>query len=210
MEKQELHQPSQMERPSQGVGAGPQEGGDALRLPGTVTDTCAPERVCHTPRPSSLKGCSTSRAGPGSSSEGLRWWLRAEGLQGPRSSSGAARAEAPHRGSCAAASAIPTGQALEHRARGTQPKIRRSPWDKQRPGGHRTARTPQPPGGSELSRSVAPAPGASRPLQTESSRVTAGADSRPGELAAATVVVPPGASQDKQPLLRFTVASQDK
>ena len=41
-EEQELHRPSRAERGSRGVGAGPQEGGDALRLPETVTDTCAP------------------------------------------------------------------------------------------------------------------------------------------------------------------------
>ena len=38
-ETQELHQPSRAERGSQGVRAGPQEGGDALGLPGTLTDT---------------------------------------------------------------------------------------------------------------------------------------------------------------------------
>ena len=37
-EKQELYQSSRAERGSQGVGAGPQEGGDDLRLPRTLTD----------------------------------------------------------------------------------------------------------------------------------------------------------------------------
>ena len=41
----------------QGVGAGRQDGGDALGLPGTLTDTCAPRRLHHTPRLSSLKDC---------------------------------------------------------------------------------------------------------------------------------------------------------
>lgn len=40
--------------------------------------------------------------------------------------------------------------------------------------------------------------------------MTVGAESRAPELATATVVVPPGASQDKQPPLSLTVASQDK
>ena len=37
-EKQELHQPSLAERRLQGIGAGPQEGRDALRLPGALTE----------------------------------------------------------------------------------------------------------------------------------------------------------------------------
>ena len=35
-----------------------QEGGDALRLPEALTDTCAPGTARHTPEPSCLKGCS--------------------------------------------------------------------------------------------------------------------------------------------------------
>ena len=62
----------------------------------------------------------------------------------------------------------------------------------------------------KLSRSAGHAPGASRPLRTESSLVTAGADFRAGELATTTVAVPPGASQDKQPPLSLTVTSLDK
>ena len=54
------------------------------------------------------------------------------------------------------------------------------------------------------------APRASMPLQTESSVVTTGAESRAQGLAAATVVVPPAASQGKQPPLSLTVASSDK
>ena len=49
LEKQELHQPSWTERRLQGGGAGPQEGRDALRLPGTLTDTRAPGRVRRAP-----------------------------------------------------------------------------------------------------------------------------------------------------------------
>ena len=98
-EKQELHQSSWVERHPQGVGAGRQDGGDALGLPGTITDTCAPRRLHHTPRPSSLKDCRAhGAAGPTelqgprscrtqSSSEGLGWRLRMEGAARP----GAAR-----------------------------------------------------------------------------------------------------------------------
>ena len=48
-EKEELHQSSRVERRSQGVRAGPQEGGDVLELPGTLTDTCSPRRVRRAP-----------------------------------------------------------------------------------------------------------------------------------------------------------------
>ena len=63
-----------------------------------------------------------------------------------------------------------------------------SPRDRQRTGGPRTARTLLP----QAEQLSGPAPGASRPLQTESCIVTAGAEYRAPELAAATVVVPPG------------------
>ena len=45
LEKQELHQSPRVERHSQGVRPGPQEGGDALRIPGTLRDTCALGKV---------------------------------------------------------------------------------------------------------------------------------------------------------------------
>ena len=41
-EKQELYQPSRKERHWQGARAGPQEGGDALRLPGALTEDLRP------------------------------------------------------------------------------------------------------------------------------------------------------------------------
>ena len=50
---------------------------------------------------------------------------------------------------------------------------------------------------------------ASRVLQTESSIVTAEAESGAPELAAATAIVPPGASQNKQPPLSLTIVSPD-
>ena len=80
-EKQELHQPFQAERGLQGVRAGPQEGGDALGLPGTLTDTCAPGECAELP-----KGCS-AHGGTQSSSEGLGRRLRGGGCAAP----GAAR-----------------------------------------------------------------------------------------------------------------------
>ena len=130
-ENQELHQSSRVERRWQGVRAGPQTGGDALRLPGTLTDTCAPGRACHTLRLSSLTGCSRHTTGPGSSLEGLGRVL--------------------HRGDCAAWSVNPTVQALEPRRGGTQPRIRSS---------SRTGRGQEGPGQQgcscpELSRSAA-------------------------------------------------------
>ena len=48
------------------------------------------------------------------------------------------------------------------------------------------------------------------PCELGAEVATAEADSRAGELAAATVVDPPGASQDKQPPLSLTVAARDK
>ena len=73
-----------------------------------------------------------------------------------------------------------------------------SPWDRQRLGRPRTAGTFLP----RAEQISGPDPGASRPLQTESSIVTVGAESRALELAAAAGVVPPGASRGKQPPLR--------
>ena len=120
-------------------------------------------------------------------------------------------AEAPHGGAWAAWSTIPTAQAWEHSAPGTQPRIRHLPGDRQKPGRLRIARTLLPPRGPELGRSEAPAPRASRLLQTESSiAYYVGAYSRDLELAASTVIVPPGTSKDKQPPLSLTVAWTDK
>ena len=145
-------------------------------------------------RPNSLKSWSALPVGPW---EQLRRRLHAEGA------------------------ARPPARFLWRRPRsqgrwGTQPKIQRS-RDRQRPGAHRTERMLLLPGAPELCRSAPPhpAPRASRPLRTGSSCglgapedweplrtgspcglgvaiVTAGADSRAGELAAATVVLHPG------------------
>ena len=84
-------------------------GGDALRLPGTLTDTCALGRACHILRLRSLTGCSTHTTGPGSSLEGLGWQLR--------------------RGGCTAGSVNPTAQALEPRPWGDTAQDLISPWE---------------------------------------------------------------------------------
>ena len=64
-EKQELYQPSRRERRSQGARAGPQEGQWSPQVPGSTNAGPAPRgRAHHTPRPSSLKGCSACPAGP--------------------------------------------------------------------------------------------------------------------------------------------------
>ena len=97
-EKQEFHQSSRTERGSQGVRARPQEGGDALRLPGTLTDTCAPGECAELP-----KGCS-AHGGTRRDPEQL----------------GGARAAAPRRG-LRGGSANPTAQAPEHWAPGHSP-----------------------------------------------------------------------------------------
>ena len=223
LEKQEFHHSSRTGRRSQGVSAGSQEGGDDLRLPGTLTDHLRPGRARHTPRPSSLKGCSL----PGWTREQLRGgsgrgtWGRGLLVQG--SSSEAPWVVAPHRRSpqppgaaqmqlqqrLRAEGAAQLGAPIGQRRPGStgrrraQPRIRRSPGYRQRPGGHRTARTLLP----QVEQISGPAPRASRPLQTESSVVIAGADSRAPGLAAATVVVPTGASQDKKTPLSLTVPS---
>ena len=89
-EKLELHQSSRVERRLQGVRAGPQEGGDALRLPGTLT-----EQLRHgESAPSSLKGCS-AHALTRELLGGARAAAPQRGLRGPGSSSGAAWAVAP-------------------------------------------------------------------------------------------------------------------
>ena len=106
-EKQELHQSSWAERGSQGVKARPQESGDVLRLPGTLTDTCAPGRAPH-PVAELPKGLQHLPGGAlGAAPRQLGWRLHAE------------RPERP--------GVKPTAQAQEPRAPGTQPKIRRSP-----------------------------------------------------------------------------------
>ena len=162
LEKQELHQSSRVERRSQGVRTGPQEGGDALRLLGTLTDTCAPERMHHTQRPSSLKGCSACSAGPGSSSEGLgggasaqrvlrspgaaRMWLwqtlHMGGAAQPQEQLGGCSCRGRssgqrglHSWECESNSAGPGAQEA-----GITSQDPASPRDRQKPGRHRTAR----------------------------------------------------------------------
>ena len=79
---------------------------------------------------------------------------------------------------------IPAGRPQSTGPQGTQCKIWHSLQDRRRPGGHRAARTLLPLGGPRPQSIQAPA-------DWETVVVTAGADSRAGELATATIVVPP-------------------
>ena len=141
-----------MERRSQGTRAGSQEGQWSPQVPGVTNRGSAPrgERATHR-GPSSVKGWSAHPAGPREQLRRRLWQrLGRRGLRGPQEQRfQRRRPRSPGR-------------------RGTQPRIRRSPRDRRRPGGHRTARTLLPPGAPELCRSAPPAPGASRPLRTGS------------------------------------------
>ena len=101
-------------------------------------------------------------------------------------------------------SVIPTVQAQEHRALGTKPWV----WPPPGTGGDQEG-TGQQGNSSQAEQISGTAPEASSLLKTESSIVIVGAECRAPELAAATVVVPPGTSQDKQPPLSLTVTSLD-
>ena len=151
---------------SQGVGAGPQKGGDALRLPGTLTEQLCPGESAL----SSLRAAAWHR------------WTR-EQLRGART---AALRRGGYAVECKSNSAGPGAQGARDTAQDPA-----SPQDRKRPGGPRTGRTLLP----RAEQISGPAPRASRSLQMESSVVTAGVDSRAPELAAATVVVPSGASR---------------
>ena len=151
----------------------------------------------HTRWPSSLKGCSTRQAGPRSSSEVA--WAEAlwRGLRDPGNSSRAVLAGAPWGGGCAARSVIPTAQRAQG-AGDTAPDLALPPGQAEARRAQESKDTPA--SGRPLAKQTSgPIPGASRPLQTDSPIVTAGADSRAGELTATTAVFPPGASQDKHP-----------
>ena len=140
-----------MERRSQGVGAESQGGGDALRLPGALTEYLRHgERAPH-PAAELPKGLQPA---PGKSGSNSRGWSSRGCMEG------AAPASRPGRW-------------------GTQPKIWRSPWDRQKPGGHRTARTLLPTRAVLIS---GPSPGASRPCRLRAAVIPVGADSRAGEL----------------------------
>ena len=157
-----------MDRRSQGVGAGPQEGGDALRLLGARTEPLPLGRAPHPTAelPKRLQ-CAPQ---PGSSSEGPGRRLC--------------------RGGCTARSVIPAKQAREPRVPGTQPRIPPPPVIG---GGGRAQdsedtcrRGPRP---EQIS---SPAQEHPDPCRLGAAEVTVGADSRAGELAAASAIVPPG------------------
>ena len=109
-EKQELHQSSRAERRSQGVRAGPQEDGDALRFPGSLTEhLCPGESVPHAAA-ELPKGLQPANSWTGNNSEGLGRRLHVEGSACPGSSSEVAPAEeeAPRGEGCPARSSNPT------------------------------------------------------------------------------------------------------
>ena len=104
---------------------------------------------------------------PGSSLEGLGWRLRREGAVSP----------------------IPAVQAWEPRAQGTQPRIRLHPGQAEagrpRQDSKDTCRW-----GPQAEQVRGPAPEHPVPCRLGVAVVTAGADSRAGELATATAIVP--------------------
>ena len=147
----------------------PRRGNGTPRFPWSLTEELRPRGEHPTPPgPSAGKGWSEGgRAGLGSSWGG--------GSLG--------RAAWP-------GSAIPVVQAPEPRAPGDTAQHPALPRDRQRRGGHGTARTLLPLGTPELCRSAPPTPRSTQAsADWETVVVTAGADSRAGELAA--TVVPP-------------------
>ena len=128
---QELHQSSQMERRSQGIRAGSQEGEDALRLPGTLTEHLHPRESMPHPMaelPIGLQhthSLTQKQLGVGSG-EGSEW----RGLCGPGSSSAVALTYALQGRGCRTRRMNPTAQGQEHKVSGTQAKIQCSTQDR--------------------------------------------------------------------------------
>ena len=135
------------------------------------------------------------------------WAKLSKGLECmPGGASGEAQAAAPDGGGCAllpsGATAPGTAAVGAHSSstgprsqvtKQTQPRILHSRRDRRKSGGHRTARTLLAPGTPKLCRSAPPAPGSIQAsVDWETVVVTAGADSRAGRLAAASVVIPAG------------------
>ena len=175
LEKQELHQPSWTERRLQGGGAGPRRAGMPSGAGGTNRHLRPGESAPH-PAARLPKGLQ-------------RAWL----------DPGAARREQLG-GASGVGSAWRGLWGREHESNSTGPGVQGA-GDTDPGLSPRTGRSQEGPGQQgcscpELSRST-PRPRGIQALQTESSVVTAGHDSRAQELAATTVVVPPGASQDK-------------
>ena len=112
LEKQELHQSSWTERHSQRVGAGSQ-GGDALRLPGTLTEELRLGRVCDIPRLSSQRAAVHPGWAPGAAQRRLH----GRGLCPPEITIPAVQALEPRApGDPAQDPALPSGQAEAGRA----------------------------------------------------------------------------------------------
>ena len=112
LEKQELHQSSWVERHSQGVRAGPQEGQGCPQAPWDTNRHLRPGESA----PSSLKGCSGHTAGTRSSSEGLSRRLRGEGAARPGARTQQRRPEGTGRREHSPGSGLPAGQGEARRA----------------------------------------------------------------------------------------------
>ena len=154
------------ERRSQGARAGSQEGPRSPQSPGVTNRRCARGTAPHTPRPSSGKGCSAP-AGP-----------REKPLGRGAPGEGAAPAAFGSRGRERESS----GAGPRPRARGTQPRALCSPRDRE--AGRAQDSEDAPARGPELCRSAPPPrehPGRCG-LGLGAAGVTAGADSRAGEL----------------------------
>ena len=156
------------------LGQDPRRGSGAPRFPGALIQDLRPggERATHH-EPSSLNVCSPCPAGPWEQlRQWLRWWLCMEGAARPqeRDSSG----ECPRvLGGTAQDWVLPWGQAEAGRTQVSEDTPAAG-----RPGAVQTSALPP--------RSI------QAPVDWETVVLTVGADSRTGELAAATVVVPPG------------------
>ena len=155
---------SRRERHSQGTWAGSQEGQGCPQAPRGLTEELHPGESPPHCGLSSLKG-----------------WSVCPGRGGAQNSSGSGSTQ---RGLRSPETMIPAGRPQSTGPQGTQCKIWHSLQDRRRPGGHRAARTLLPLGGPRPQSIQAPA-------DWETVVVTAGADSRAGELATATIVVPP-------------------
>ena len=173
-----------MERHWQGARAGSQDERGCPQAPGGTNRHLRPgESAQHTARPG--KGWSAPGEAPGGAQASApaaalvscgawEWLLLLRWLPGERAAAPGARFQwhrpwSPgHRGSQPNIRVLPPGQAEDGRTQGSKD----------------TPATGRP----QLCRSVPSAPGASRPLRMGASVVTAGGDSRSGELAAATVV----------------------
>ena len=149
------------------------KGRDALRLPGTLTDQLLMGKSAL----SSIKYCSTCSAGSRSSSEGLGLQIRGDGAAWLGAQIQQHRPGSTGRPRHSSGSSLQLGQAKARKAQDSKDAPAPSLADQRQ--------------GSQTIQA----------LETESSIVTVRAESRAPELVTANVVIPPGASQGKQPQL---------